>query len=299
MYRTYTMRLKVTRKQDEMLTRVLSQLCELYNMALQQRRDVWKSHRISIGRYDQQKQLTELRNGVEEYAKFPAAIQRDPLIRLDKAFRGFYRRVHNGEKPGFPRFRSNGQYQSFSVDAQNFRIEADRVVVIGFGSLRFKTHSKLCGIPKVLHIKRYGRKVQARMVCDVGLAPKKITVRNVIGIDLGLTSLVTLSDGTEIPNPRWTKQQEDCLAAANQDLARKVKGSKNRVKSRERLRRVHQRIAGKRRAYLHGISSKLVGRYDFVAYEALTINQMVHSRMAKSIFDAAWGELIYQLKVQG
>jgi hypothetical protein len=80
MIRTYTMRLKVTRKQDEMLTRLLAQLCELYNMSLQQRRNAYKELQVSVNYLNQQMQLTELRNGVEEYASFPVAIQRDLCV---------------------------------------------------------------------------------------------------------------------------------------------------------------------------------------------------------------------------
>src|ERR1700692_1873804 len=174
MIRTYTMRLKTTKKQNDVLTSLLVQLCELYNMALQQRRDVWKSHQIGISRYDQQKQLTELRNGVEEYALFPATIQRDPLHRLDLAFKAFFRRVKAREKPGFPRFRSRERYDSFTVDKQNFSYENEIVRIVRIGNFRVKTSFKIKGKPLELHIKRYGHKWQAQVVCDIGPAPEKI-----------------------------------------------------------------------------------------------------------------------------
>lgn len=291
MIRTYTMRLKVTRKQDETLRRLLAQLCELYNMALQQRRDVWKSHRISIGLYNQMRQLTELRGGVEEYKEFSAHIQRDPLRRLDRAFRGFFSRCKSGDRPGFPRFRSRDRYDSFSVENGDFDLNFNGLKIVKLGTFRVKTRCKLRGTPLELRVKRVGNKWQAQVVCDIGPAPEKRPVSNAVGIDLGLTTLVTLSDGTEIANPRWTRQEENRLADANRSLA-----SKNRLKAKEHLRRVHQRIAGKRRAYLHGVSQQLINSYDLIAYEDLKIRNMVRSNMAKSIMDAAWGELIHQLK---
>ena len=136
------------------------------------------------------------------------------------------------------------------------------------------------------------------MVCDIGPAPEKIAVRNAVGIDVGLTTLATLSDGTDVPNPRWTKQEEDHLALANQDLARKMNGSKNRAKSKERLRRVHQRITGLRSSYLMGVAKQLVKEYDLIAHEKLNIRGMVQSRFAKSIMDAAWGQLIHRLNCE-
>jgi putative transposase len=295
MIRTYTMRLKVTRKQDETLTRLLAQLCELYNMALQQRRNAYKELHVSVNYYDQQSQLVELRNGVEEYGLFPSAIQRDPLRRLDRAFKGFFRRLKSGDKPGFPRFRSRERYDSFDVDKHNFMFQNGLLKIVKIGTFRTNTHFKVRGIPIGVHIKRCGTKWQAQVVCDLGPSPAKVAVRNAVGIDLGLTSLTTLSDGTEIANPRWTKQEEDCLAEANHDFSRKIKGSRNRTKSRERLRRTHQRIAGLRSSYLTGIAKQLVSEYDLIAHEKLNIRGMAKSRLAKSIMDAAWSQLIQKL----
>lgn len=298
MIRTYTMRLKVTRKQDETLGRLLSQLCELYNMALQQRRDVWKSHGKYIGLYDQMKQLTELRGGVEEYAQGPLKIQRDPLRRLDSAFRAFFRRCKSGEKPGFPRFRSWQRYDSFTADRQSFAFENGKLRIAKLGTFKTRAGYKIKGQPLELRVKRCGAKWQAQIVCDIGPAPEKVAVRNAIGIDVGLTTLATLSDGIEIANPRWTRKEETRLADANRALASKKRGSKNRYKAKERLRRVHQRIAGLRSSYLTGAAKQLVSQYDLIAHEDLTIRNMVRSNMAKSILDAAWGQLIWRLNCE-
>ncbi len=298
MIRTYTMRLKVTRKQDETLQRLLAQLCELYNMALQQRRDIYRQSATSIGRYEQHKQLTELRAGVKEYAEFPAAIQRDPINRLDRAFASFFRRCKCGDKPGFPRFRSEERYGSFSTDKQNFVLDNNGLSIVKLGKFRTRTHCKIRGTPLEVNIKRCGSKWQAKVVCEIGPAPEKVAVRSAVGIDLGLTSLATLSDGTEILNPRWTRREEDHLAEAGRFLSRKAKGSKNRLKAKERLRRVHQRIAGLRVAYLTGVAKQLIRQYDLIAHEDLNIRNMVQSRFSKSIMDAAWGQLIWRLQCE-
>jgi len=292
------MRLKVTKKQDGRLLSLLAQLCELYNMALQQRRDAYRELRVSVGYLEQQTQLTELRGGVEEYAAFPAAIQRDPLRRLDRAYQAFFRRLKSGERPGFPRFRARARYDSFSVPKDSFSFSEGTLKIVKLSAFRTKTKCKINGEPLEVRVKRCGRKWQAQMVCDIGPAPEKATVRNAIGIDLGLTSLATLSNGTEIPNPRWTRQEEDRLAFANQELSRKQRGSRNRLKARERLRRVHQRIAGLRSSFLTAIAKRLVSSYDLIVHEDLKIRNMVRSRLAKSIMDAAWGQLIHRLNCE-
>jgi len=289
------MRMKVTKRQDETLHRLLAQLCELYNMALQQRRNAYRELRFSVNYLNQQTQLTELRGGIEEYGNFPVAIQRDPLRRLDRAFKAFFRRCKSGEKPGFPRFRSRDRYDSFNVPTGSFSFSGGMLKLTRLGTFRTKTKCKIKGDPLEIRVKRCGSKWQAQVVCDIGPAPERIAVRNAIGIDVGLTTLATLSDGSEIANPRWTKQEEDRLAAANQDLARKVKGSKNRANSRERVRRVHQRIAGLRLSYLTGVAKQLVAEYDLIAHEKLNIRGMAQSRFAKSILNAAWAQLVKTL----
>jgi putative transposase len=296
MHRAYTTRLKPTPQQAAMLAALLVQLCELYNMALQERRDAWKTCRKSLSRFDQQMELSGLREAFSEYGDMPAAIQRDPLRRLELAFAGFYRRHRSGEKAGYPRFRPSATYDSFSVDSQNFSIEGDCVRITKLGCFRFKRQRKMHGIPKVFRVKRVGGRWQCCVVCDIGPAPEKLTVSSAVGIDVGLTTLVTLSDGTEFANPRWTRREAGRLADANRSVARKVRGSKNIGKARERVRRCHQAIAGKRQRYLHGVSGALVKRYDLIAFEDLKIRNLVRSTMAKSITDAAWGQLLWQIK---
>ena len=295
MIRSYTMRLKVTQRQSASLSTLLSHLCELYNAALQERRDAWKVCRKSVGLYDQMAELTQLRAVDTESSSFPAAIQRDPLRRVDHAFKSFFRRCKAGQFPGFPRFRSQDRYASFTVDAQNFYIEGDRIVIVKLGGFGFRTRCRIKGQPRSVCISRRGSRWQAIVACEIGAAPKKRPVSNAVGIDVGLATLATLSNGTEIENPRWTKREQDRLASANRNLVRKKRGSKNRARALERLRRVYQRIQGLRRNYLHSISNQLVANYDLIAFEDLNIRGMVQSRLAKSIMDVAWGELIRQL----
>ncbi len=296
MLRTFTLRLKPTRKQGERLVCLLTELCELYNAALQERRDAWKLCQKHIGLYEQMRELTQLRACTPESAAFPAAIQRDPLRRVDRAFDAFFRRVKTGQSPGYPRFRARNRYGSFSVDRQNFRfVENGTIRIVGLGHFRFKTRCRIRGAAKELRIKQCGNHWTATVACEIGPAPEKRAVSKPIGIDLGLTTLATLSDGTEIENPRWIRQEADRLAQANRELARKKRGSRNRLKARESLRRVHQCIAGKRNSYLHHVSAWLVANHDLIAYEDLQVANMAKSKLAKSVMDAAWGELTRQI----
>lgn len=154
----------------------------------------------------------------------------------------------------------------------------------------------LVGKPKKCTVRRDGKKWIAQVCCDVGPAPEKVAVETAVGIDVGLTTLVTLSDGQEIQNPRWIRKHERRIAEANRSLARKQSRSKNLLKAREVLRRAYQRVANARTNYLHHASKWLIDQYDLIAHEDLKIQQMTRSRFAKSIMDAAWSTLLYQLR---
>ncbi len=290
------MRLKVTKKQDEKLSDLLEHLCVIYNQALSWRKEAYVKDKISIKYKDQQQSLAIWRNISIEIGEYPSAIQRDPLRRVDRAFQSFFRRIKRKETPGYPRFKPRSQYDSFTVDGDNFKFTDNGLQIVKLGTFKYKTRCKYRGVPKELRVKRCGKHWVVTCVYDIGPAPDKKAVSSAIGIDLGLTSLVTLSDGSSIPNPRWTKKMEKKLAEANQSLSRKVRGSKNRIKAKEALRRIHQKIKGKRSSYLYGVSERLLKKYDLIAYEDLQIKNMVRSNLAKSINDASWGELIHQLK---
>ena len=292
MYRSFTLRLRPTKAQQAAFDAILADSCETYNAGLQERREAWKLQRKGVTLYDQQKELTELRKD-PQFATIAVDIQREPLRRLDRAFQAFFRRCKAGEKPGFPRFRSRPRYDSFLFNLPAIR--EDRIKIPNLGWFRFKTSQPIEGTARTATVKRLGKKWRIRLVCDVGPAPEKCAVLNPVGIDMGLSKFITLSDGSSVDNPRWTRKHEARIAAANRLLARKQRRSKNRLRAKEALRRAHQRAGDARRNFCHHVSKWLVANYDLIAFEKLNINGMVHGTLAKSILDAAWGELIWQL----
>lgn len=292
MLRTFQFRLLPNAGQRAALKRILADNAETYNAALQERIEAWKLQRKSITYRDQQNELTELRKD-ERFQWMACDIQRDPLRRIDRAFKAFFKRCKAGEKPGFPRFRARVRYDSFSFSLPTCR---DRSIKIpNVADVRARGGRPIQGRAKLCTVKRDGKRWTASVVCNVGEAPEKIAVSNTVGIDVGLTNFVTLSDGTSIDNPRWTRKHEARIAAANRALALKQKRSKNRLHAREVLRRAHQRAADARKNFCHHVSKWLVSKYDLIAFEKLNIKGMVRGNLAKSILDAAWGQLLYQI----
>jgi putative transposase len=295
MLRSYQLRLRPNRVQVAAFEEILRDSCETYNAALQERKEAWKLERKNVTFYDQCAELTELRKD-PRFAMIAVDIQREPLRRVDRAFRAFFRRCKVGERPGYPRFRPRDRYDSFAFGNGDQLVIRDRSVKIPkVGDVRAKECRPLVGTPKQCTVKREGKKWIAMVMCDIGPAPEKRAVSRAVGIDVGLAHFVTLSDGATVVNPRWTKRHEMRIARANLKLARKKRGSKNRPKAKEALRRAHQRAAGARRNFTHHVSKWLVGNYDLIAFEKLNIGGMAQSRLGKSILDAGWAELIWQI----
>ena len=293
MMRSFQYRLRLNTTQLAALEYILADSQETYNAALSERREAWKLDRKSVTYNDQQAELTELRKD-PRFAVIACDIQRDPLRRVDRAFKGFFRRCKSGAKrPGFPRFRSRDRYDSFGFSLPVVR---DRSIKIpNVGDIRAKQCRTLRGRPKFCTVKRIGKRWIAQVVCDIGPAPEKFAVSTAVGIDVGLTHFITLSDGRQVDNPRWTRQHEERIAKANQRLSTKKRGSNNRRRAKEMLRRAHQRAADARKNFCHHVSKWLVANYDLIAFEKLNIAGMVRGNLAKSILDAAWGLLLFQL----
>jgi putative transposase len=285
----YKFRIYPTKKQERAMEQTLGICCELYNAALQERRDAYKLAGISISYQDQQNQLPAIKQSREDLKAVHSQVAQDALKRLDKAFDAFFRRLNNGDNPGYPRFRSCSRYDSFTYSQTGFEIKDGRLVLSKIGDIKIKQHRPLQGRVKTCTIKRTATgKWFATFSCEVGLNRLPFTDEET-GIDVGLSQFATLSNGEIIENPRFFREEENELAKAQRQLAAQPKGSKERKKKRKKVARVHERIANKRHNFVHQESRKIVNRYGIIFLEALAIlNMLKNGHLAKSIADAAW-----------
>src|SRR5581483_6575734 len=112
-----------------------------------------------------------------------------------------------------------------------------------------------------------------------------------VGIDVGLKTFATLSDGTEITNPRFFRKEEKALAKVQRKHSQLTKGTPERRKHRKAIARVHERVAFRRDHFTHQASRQIVNRFGVICVEDLQVNCMVHIHcLAKSISDAAWSQ---------
>ncbi|MEW2049267.1 RNA-guided endonuclease TnpB family protein, partial [Streptomyces sp. NPDC005476] len=129
------------------------------------------------------------------------------------------------------------------------------------------------------------------LLCEDSIAPALATTA-AVGLDAGITSLVTLSTGEKVANPKHERRDRARLARVQRELSRKAKGSANREKARRRAAKVHARIADRRRDFLHKLSTRLVRENQTVVIEDLTVrNLLKNGKLARAISDAAWTDL--------
>jgi len=218
--------------------------------------------------------------------------------RIDFAFKAFFRRCKKGKKPGYPRFRNKFRYDSFCYTQSGFRvIEGKSVVQLSkIGRVKIVLHRPIEGKIKTCTVKRTAtNKWFVSFSCDIDLDVKQKPLDPVIGIDVGLESFATLSDGSKIGNPRFFKQEEKRLARAQRKLSGQKKGSPGRKWARRVVARIYERISNKRSNFSHQASRRLVDRFGVIAVEDLSINKMMKNNFRsinKSIGDVAWSMFI-------
>jgi putative transposase len=267
--------------------------CELYNAALQERREAYKVAKISLNYHSQASQLPEIKQCRTEFDNVHSQVLQDTLKRLDKAFAAFFRRVNAGDKAGFPRFRSRCRYTSFTFPQSGFAIESGKLKLSKIGKVKIKLHREIEGKIKTCTISQSptGKWFACLSVeCKAQALPAS---KESIGIDVGLKAFAVLSNGEALANPKFFRQAERQLGKAQKKLSQAPKGSAERQKRHKVVARVHERIANKRREFAHQESRKLINRFAITVFEKLNIRGMLKNHcLAKSIADAAWSQLV-------
>jgi len=291
--RSYRYPLRPTVAQEAKLDQWRIACCDLYNGALEERRETWRRQRYCVTFYDQQRELVELRHSVAEWESVPSDIARSALRRLDRSFKDFRRRLRRGEDPGPPRYRGVDHYKSFSLGDRH-RIVENRLHVPKLGWVKLHLYRPLGGPVRDVVLKKEAGGWFAYVVCDIGAAPPKGVVHpnKIVGIDVGLNVLAVLSDGGAIENPRYMKKSEVLLARRQQAYRRKRPGSRSHARAVNLVARMRQHIGDQRLDYARKTAKQLINNYDLIVHEDLQIARMVRGNFAKSIHDAGWGILL-------
>jgi putative transposase len=273
-----------------------------YNYGLARNIDSYGKMGESPSGYDLQKEIVQLKKTPEyEWLNdYPCDIVRNSLGALDVAFKNFFRRLKQGkEKPGFPKFKSKKKSKlSFHMETIHVRTEGKKVRLSKLGwvgmyeELRFS--GKLVGTVCI-------SKTAGRWYVSFGIEteiddPIEKQEKVAVGVDVGIKSLVVLSDGTVFENPKAFYRLEKLLARAQRNLSRKKKGSNRYSNAKLRVEKIHKRISDLRADATHKATSYLASNYDGVAIEDLNVRGMVKNhKLSKAILDANFGCIHQQL----
>ena len=293
MRRTYRYRIYPTKSQTTLLERTL-EICRLvYNDTLALRKDAWEQEQRSISLYETNKILTQWKRERPELKEVYAQVLQNVQVRVDLAFKSFFRRVKAGKKPGYPRFKGKGRYDSFTYPQYGFKLDRDRLHLSKIGDVRVVLHRPIEGTIKTLTIRRSS--TGKWYACfSVEYEPSPLPQKEmVIGVDVGLESFAPLSNGEKIENPRFFRTDEKALAKAQRKLSKAEKGTPERKKARKNVARIHERIAHRRLDFAHQTSRRMVDQYGTIVFEDLNIKNMQKNHcLAKSIADVTWNLFI-------
>jgi putative transposase len=288
--KAYRYRLYPTKAQEVVLNDQLRLCRNLYNCALQERRDAYRKAGVTLTGYDQMKYLTEIKAALPEYAGVYSQVLQDVLKRLDKSFKAFFRRFKEGSKPGYPRFQGRDRYDSLCYPQSGFSVSDKTAYFSKIGNLKIKLHRPLEGKVKTATIRRECGQWYVSYVCEVETQPLPVT-GSAVGVDVGTTWFCITSDGEFVENPRHFQGAMRKLRVAQRAVSRKrSKRSNRRKKAVQRVAKLHRKVARQRLDFHHKTALKLVQENDLIAHEDLNVGGMGRGNLARGIHDVGWGQ---------
>ncbi|MDH6221603.1 RNA-guided endonuclease InsQ/TnpB family protein [Streptomyces pseudovenezuelae] len=291
--RAFKYRFYPTGEQAAELSRTFGCVRLVYNKALEERTRAWYGEQRRLSYVQSSAALTEWKKTAE--LAFLAEVSSVPLQQalrhLQTAFGNFF-----AQRAQYPRFKSRKKSRASAEYTRSaFSWREGRLTLAKMAApldIRWSRPLPEGSEPTTATVSRdaAGRWFVS-LLCDDGITPAPAT-KNAVGIDAGITSLVTLSTGEKVANPRHERRDRARLAGAQRELSRKAKGSANREKARERVARVHARIADRRRDVLHKLSTRLVRENQTVVIEDLTVRNLLNNHtLARAISDVSWRQL--------
>lgn len=300
MLKAYKYSILPSEDQKIMLSNYFGSVRFIYNLALETKIAAWASAKKNLTCFDLAYQLPDLKKEYTWLSECPSQSLQAALYNLDNAYTKFFK------GGGFPRFKKKSHQPSIQFP-QNVKIEESRVHVpklkwiniiqhrpIGLGKIKTTTISKTSTGKYFISI-----------LIDNGVKLpklKRITTKTTVGIDVGLKTFATLSDGDQFENPKYLDKQTKRLRVEQRKLARKFKKgakeqSKGYFKQKLIVATLHEKISNQRKDFLHKTSTSIIKKYDTVCLEDLNIaGMMKNGKLARGISDVSWHEFMRMLK---
>ena len=294
----YRYRFYPTPKQEILLARTFGCVRSVYNTILAWRTEAFQQEKTRIGYKEASARLTALKKDPDRaYLNEVSCVPLQQCLRhQQQAFQAFF-----DKRAGYPTTKSKKHRQSAEFTASAFKYQDGQLFLAKCKeSLDIRWTKKRETLPSAPSTVTVSRDTAGRyfvsLLCEVETELLPVTPRTT-GIDLGLKALFVTAEGEQIDNPRHTAKYAARLAKAQRALSRKQRGSKNRAKARQKVARLHTKIADTRLDGLHKLSRRVINENQVVCVESLAVKNLVRNRrLSKSIADAGWGELVRQLE---
>jgi putative transposase len=247
---------------------------------------------VSVTYYQQKAELPDIKAAMPQYGEVNGQVLQDVVLRVDRAFQAFFRRLREGQEPGYPRFRGGNRSHSFTYpqvgEHGGARLDNGFLVLSKIGRISLRWSRPLEGTPKTVTLSREADGWYVAVSCaEVPIQPLPLTGQET-GSDLGLESFATLADGSQIANPRIFRIAEINLKRAQRRVSRRNLGSQRRRKAVRLLAKAHQTVQRQRQDFHH--KTALAHQYDTLYHEDLQVANMVQNHhLAKSIAEVGWG----------
>ncbi|HEU5200450.1 MAG TPA: transposase [Ktedonobacterales bacterium] len=309
--KAFQYRIYPTPRQEQTLLFVLRRCRELYNNALEERRAHYQMRHTGIGYTRQAAELADIKAAFPAYQEIYSQVLQDVLRRVERTFAAFFRRVANGETPGYPRFKRSGRYRSFTYPQSGFALAGNTLTLSKVGDLKVRLHRPMQGQVKTCTIKRDVNHWYVTFSCEVEEEPLPAS-DEAVGIDLGLLHFATLSTGETIENPRHYRRGLKRIKLLSQIKDNRKYGRHRRKRAAIALAKTHRKVRNQRKDFQHKAARGLVHRFGTLVFEDLAILNMsaapdpkpdpeqdgaylpngasAKAGLNQSILDAGWGQ---------
>jgi len=293
--KSFKFRIYPIRKQEKRLEIALDQACFLYNQMLDIHQQIYLGEGETLSQFDMCNLVKDF-----ETKQLHSQVKQNIPKRISDAFNHFFRRVKNGETPGFPKFHKRIFYKSITFPQYQQKMYSNnRLHVSKIGMIKIKLHREIEGTIKTLTIKKENDEWYATFSCDnVPIEILETEFKSEVeGLDVGLKNFLVCSDGREFDNPKFLNRSEKKVKRLSRRHSKKKKGSKNRIKSRIKLAKQHTKITREREDFHKKLARQLASEIKYIGIEDLNIKGMVRNHcLAKSISDVGWGSFFSYLK---
>lgn len=276
----YKFRIYPTDLQIEQINKSINCARFIYNYYLADRKRQYEEAGKSPTRFQQDKDMTRLKKELVWLKEAESSALQNSIKDLDKAFRNFYRRVKNGETPGYPRFkRKRERYQTCRINNRNsIKVERNAIRLPKIGIVKCKVSREVIGRILSVTITRTPTQKYFVSICCTDVETERLPVTgNTVGIDVGIKNIVTLSNGNKVQNGRFYAKSEKKLKHLHRELSRKTNGSNRHEKMRIKIAKCYEHLCNQRKDAISKLSTELVRKNDIICLEDLATKNMVRN----------------------